>query len=110
MPLLTDLSLGSLASSKNTDEKLDSLVRQLNEWARMLSNEKETTVQHGEDGSVRIVQGVQYDAENNVTFVGTLYYDADGVPRILIGLHPLDQHAGIWISSEGENVISLLVA
>ena len=39
---------------------------------------------------------------------GQIYYDNDGVARILIGQAPDDGRMGIWISSEGEDVITLL--
>jgi hypothetical protein len=85
-----------------------SLVRQLNEWSREISNEKLNVVQRGEDGNVRIVQGVQKVGDTSV--VGTVYYDNDDVDRIFIGLAPDDGRPGIWISEEGQSVISLLVS
>lgn len=87
---------------------LDSIIRQLNEWAAEISNEKLTIVQRGEDGQVRIVQGAQQVGDTRV--VGTVYYDNNNVDRIFIGLAPDDGRPGIWISKEGQSVISLLVA
>ena len=39
---------------------------------------------------------------------GTLYYDADGVPVILIGQAPGDKRMGIWQVEPGKNVIEEL--
>ena len=39
---------------------------------------------------------------------GQIYYDNDGVARILIGQAPDDGRMGIWISKEGQDVLTLL--
>ena len=36
---------------------------------------------------------------------GELFYDAGGMPRILIGQAPSDGRPGIWITKEGFNVL-----
>lgn len=41
---------------------------------------------------------------------GTLYYDSDGIPIILIGQHPVDGHMGIWQTKPGINVLTELGA
>jgi hypothetical protein len=105
MPYLQDVNVSSI-SGNTPEEMITSLVRQLNEWAREISNEKIALIQRGEDGNVRIVQGVQ--DVNGTRVVGTVYYDNDNVPRIFIGLAPDDSRPGIWISKEGDDVIALL--
>lgn len=44
----------------------------------------------------------------NDTRYGQVLYDVNGVPRILIGQAPDDGRPGIWISVEGQNVLTLL--
>ena len=105
MPFVQQLNISSI-SGDTPEAKLDSLVRQLNEWAAEISNEKLTIVQRGEDGEVRIVQGSQII--NGVRLVGTVYYDTSNIPRILIGLHPTTNLPGIWISKDGIDVITEL--
>lgn len=107
MPFVDNINISSL-SGNDAEEMIRSVVRQLNEWAAEISNEKIASVQKGQDGNVRIVQGLQ--TVNGQTLVGTLYYDNDGVDRILVGLHPIDGRAGIWVSEEGESVIDLLAS
>ena len=36
---------------------------------------------------------------------GEVFYDAGGMPRILIGQAPGDGRPGIWITKEGYNVL-----
>ena len=107
MPLLPDVTTGAL-SGDTPDKKIDSMARQINDWGRLLSNEKIASVQRGEDGNIRIVQGVQTIGTTRV--VGTVYYDENDIPRILIGLAPDDGRPGIWISEDGQNVIDLLTS
>lgn len=104
MAFLEDIHIASAGS--DPAEMINTVVRQLNEWAREISNEKIATVQKGEDGQVRIVQGTQQI--NGVSVVGTVYYDNDNLDRIFIGLAPDDGRPGIWISRDGESVIGLL--
>lgn len=37
---------------------------------------------------------------------GEVFYDAGGMPRILIGQAPSDGRPGIWITKEGYNVLN----
>lgn len=76
MPFLPDVNVSSITG--DNDQKFDSLVRQMNEWGRLLSNEKRTDV----------------------------YKDNSGVNRILIGVLP-DGDTGIVISKEGIDVLSV---
>lgn len=74
MPFLPDVQLSAIPGD-NAQEKLDSLVRQINEWARVISNERRTDV----------------------------YKDNSNTNRILIGVLP-DNSTGIVISKEGVDV------
>lgn len=105
MPFVEPIQI-SVLSGSTPEAMVESVVRQLNEWAAEISNEKITQVQRGEDGSVRIVQGLQ--DVNGTRVVGTVYYDNDDVPRIFIGLSPDDNRPGIWVSKEGVDVVSEL--
>lgn len=75
MPYLPDLRLGALQNA-SPDEKMNSLVKQLSEWARLISNEKRTDI----------------------------LKDTSGTERILIGITP-DGDIAIVMSKEGESVI-----
>lgn len=77
MPLLPDVQLSAIPGD-NTEEKLQSLVKQINEWGRALSNERRTDV----------------------------YKDNSGTNRILIGVLP-DGETGIVISKEGIDVLTV---
>lgn len=77
MPFLTDISIAALPGN-TPEEKLESVVRQVNEWGRLLSNEALTTV----------------------------YKDNTGTPRILIGVLP-DGDTGIVVSKEGFSVLDV---
>ena len=107
MPFVDPINKGAL-SGQDPTVVIDSIVRQLNEWAAEISNEKIATVQRGENGNARIVQGAQ--RVGDVSVIGTVYYDNNNVDRIFIGLAPDDGRPGIWISETGESVIGLLEA
>lgn len=76
MPLLPDVQLSAIPGD-NPEQKLESLVKQINEWARVISNERRTDV----------------------------YKDNSGTNRILIGVLP-DDETGIVISKEGIDVLT----
>lgn len=65
MPFLTDLSVAALPGA-TSDEKLESLIRQINEWGRLLSNEALTTVYRDNSGTPRIIIGVCPDGETDI--------------------------------------------
>lgn len=77
MPTLKDISTSSI-NSDDSKAQLESVIKQINEWGRALSNE----------------------ARSNV------YNDTSGTPRIIIGVLP-DGETGIVVSKEGTNVLSL---
>lgn len=57
----------------------------------------------GPNGTNSIVQGRLPNGR-----YGQVYYDDDGVARILIGQAPDDGRMGIWVSTEGQDVLTLL--
>lgn len=100
---LQDISTAALDGS-TPDEKINSVIRQLNEWGRNISNESVSLIQNADDGTVRIIQGkTPFEG-----VYGTIYYDSTGIPRILVGLAPVDGRPGVWVSKDGQNVITLL--
>lgn len=110
MPLLYDIT-NSAMDRQDIQAQIDSIIRQLNEWGRRLSNESETAVQYGSDGSIKIVQGVQhYGKDDAINFIGTLYYNKNDLPGTLIGLAPDDQRNGIWVGNDDQDVINLLTS
>ena len=89
MALLPDISVSAL-SGDNADEKINSIVRQLNEWGRILSNESPSTFLIADDGVLDLEYefdavgpggGAESGADDggtvsynhNLTFVPTLY-------------------------------------
>lgn len=79
MPFLEEIHLSAIPGN-NAEQKLESLTRQLNEWARTISNERLTDV----------------------------YNDNSGTPRILIGVLP-DTETGIVISKDGIDVNTVFI-
>lgn len=77
MPLLSDIN-NSGAFGNDPQKQIDSVVRQLNEWGRVISNEKRTEI----------------------------YKDNSNTNRIIIGVLP-DGDTGIVISKEGVDVTTL---
>lgn len=75
MPLLPDISTGAAGDEK---DKIDSIVKQINEWGRALSNEAITDI----------------------------YRDTSNTPRIIIGVAP-DGEIDIGISVEGVDITTL---
>lgn len=65
MPFLPDVQLAALPGD-NTEEKFESLVRQLNEWGRTISNETRTDVYNDNSGTPKILIGVLPDGETAI--------------------------------------------
>ena len=76
MPYLDDVALGAVDG--DPDAAIRSVVKQVNEWARTLSNEKRADV----------------------------YKDNTGINRIIIGVLP-DGDSGIVVSKEGIDVLDV---
>lgn len=100
MPLLQDLNVSSLAGD-TAEQKLDSLVKQLNEWGRLISNEDRTRVIKSDSGVEAITIGHLPDNTN-----GFMIRDETGTPRALFGQLP-DGRIGIVISKEDVDVTTL---
>lgn len=63
MALLPDLQLGAVGDDPT--QKIESLVKQLNEWGRLLSNEDRTKLTKDDAGVQRILHGFQLDGFAN---------------------------------------------
>lgn len=100
MPDLPDIRISALTGS--SEEKINSAVQQLNEWARLISNESTTRVQKSDSGNISIITGkLPYEGG-----YGALYYDPDGIPSIVVGVLP-DGTMGMVVAKEGVDVLSL---
>jgi hypothetical protein len=76
------------------------MVNQLNTVVQNFNNEQTTKTFKGTGGKNTIVEGkLPYDGG-----YGSLYYDADGVPRILIGIDP-NGDMTLAISKDGQDVL-----
>lgn len=65
-----------------------------------LDSETVTKVYKGPNGRTAIIEGkLPYEGG-----YGALYYDASGIPRVLVGLSP-DGTMGIFSSKDGESVV-----
>lgn len=64
MPLLPDINLGALGGD-DSQVKIDSLVKQLNEWGRLISNEDRTKIIKDDAGVQRFLQGFNQGGFNN---------------------------------------------
>lgn len=77
---------------------------QINANFRKLDNE--SVVKVFKNGDQNAIINGRYQTDPNR--YGQLFYDEDGVPRILIGQAPDDGRPGVWISDDGQNVLELL--
>lgn len=79
-----------------------SALSAINNNFAQLDNENITKTFRGPSGN-SIVQGrLPYGG------YGQIYYDSDGLARILIGMSPDDGRMGTWISKPGQDVLELL--
>lgn len=60
MPFLADINFSSF-NEDDTQKQLQSIVRQLNEWGREISNENRTKIINDDSGIPRILIGYQQD-------------------------------------------------
>lgn len=78
---------------------------QLNDMVRQLNKEQSVKTFKQAGGNNAIINGrLPFDTDSGATPYGSLYYDTDGVPSIIIGVLP-DNTIGLVIAKEGENVI-----
>ncbi len=85
-----------------TKNSLGANFNELNDALRQFRNEQ-TTKTFRQPGGNAIVNGRYAEGR-----YGNLFYDSNGVRRILIGQHPVDGHMGIWQSRDGIDVIDEL--
>ena len=83
----------------NSQQKLDKALQQINNNFMMLDAETYTKTVSG-GGVKQLVNGKLSNGR-----YGEVFYDAGGMPRILIGQAPNDGRPGIWITKEGFNVL-----
>lgn len=74
---------------------------QINNMIRQLNNEQVTKTFKQPNGNAIITGKLPYEGG-----YGSLYYDSDNIPRIIIGILP-DGTIGFVISKEGENVLDV---
>lgn len=65
MPFLQDISASSL-NSDDPQAQIQSVVKQLNQWGRSLSNETRTDVYKDNSGTNRILIGVLPDGDTGI--------------------------------------------
>lgn len=72
---------------------------QINNMMRQLNNEQVTKTFKQPNGNAIINGKLPYEGG-----YGSLYYDSNGIPRIVIGILP-DGTTGFVVSKEGESVL-----
>lgn len=80
---------------------------QINDMVRQLNREQAVKTFKQPGGTNAIIQGkLPFTTDAGNPAYGSLYYDTDGIPRIIIGVLP-DGEIGIVISKEGESVLDV---
>jgi hypothetical protein len=76
----------------------------INNMVRQINKEQDTKVFRGPNNSIAIINGkLPYEGG-----YGSLYYDSDGIPSIIIGVLP-DGTVGIVAAKPGQNVLDTFV-
>ena len=83
----------------NSEQDLKAALQIINHNFMMLDAETYTKTVSG-GGAAQTVSGKLSNGR-----YGEVFYDAGGMPRILIGQAPGDGRPGIWITKEGFNVL-----
>lgn len=65
MPYLKDISASSIVSEDPT-QQIQSVIKQVNDWGRALSNEQRTDVYKDNSGTNRIIIGVLPDGDTGI--------------------------------------------
>jgi hypothetical protein len=86
----------------NTSSSLETNFNILNSMIRDLNNQAITKTYNQPGGNVIIEGKLPYNGG-----YGTLYYDSNNIPRIVIGILP-DGSTGMAISKDGQDVIQAL--
>lgn len=85
----------------NTANSDSSNYNQINNMVRQINKEQTTKVFKGPNGNAIVNGKLPYDGG-----YGTLYYDTNGIPTIVIGILP-DGTTGMVIAKPGINVLDL---
>jgi len=80
---------------------LPSIVRQVNANFRQLDAETSSKTIQGGGGNTAMISGRLPNGK-----YGEVFYDDNGMPRILIGQAPGDGRPGIWVTKPGFNVLN----
>lgn len=99
MPNLPDIGSGSILGD-DPQKQVESVIRQVNEWGRAISNENRTRIMKSDSGIEAITIGQVPDSGT-----GIMLRDEDNVRRIIIGTLP-DGTIGMVVSKEGYDVIT----
>ena len=65
MPYLHDITASSI-NSDDPKKQIESIVKQLNDWGRAISNERRTEVYKDNSGTNRIIIGVLPDGDTGI--------------------------------------------
>lgn len=78
---------------------------QINDMVRQLNREQAVKTFKQAGGNNAIINGrLPFETSTGTTPYGSLYYDTNGIPSILIGVDP-DGEISLTIAKEGENVL-----
>lgn len=92
------MTLRPLSSSNSTQQNYG----QVNDMIRQINKEQVTKTFKQANGNAVVNGKLPWGG------YGTLYYDSNGIPSILIGQAPDDGRIGRWEAKAGENVVTLL--
>lgn len=77
---------------------------QINDMVRQLNKEQQVKTFKQPTGNAIVNGKLPYQTDTGAPAYGSLYYDTDGVPSIIIGVQP-DGTVAIVAAKENENVI-----
>jgi hypothetical protein len=97
MPILKDISASSI-NADDPQKQIEAVVKQLNEWARAISNEDRTRIMKSDSGIEALTIG-----QMPIGGSGILLKDQDDVNRMIFGQLP-DDDIGLVISKPGVDV------
>ena len=88
----------------STKASTKAAIRQINDNFRQLDAETNSKTLIAGGGKNAMISGRLPNGK-----YGELFYDATGVPRILIGQAPKDGRPGIWVTKPGFNVLNEVI-
>lgn len=100
MPILPEIRAGSLYRD-DPQRQLESILQQLNDWGRLISNEDRTRIIKSDSGVEAITIGQLPTGQN-----GFLIRSEDDVPQAIFGQLP-DGSIGIVVSKDGTDVTTV---